>query len=352
VQIFLKSYIRLVCRLLLYLLPSSRVLGGLHRPLPVRPFITMAQTFPRFRELPAELRLWIWQDALPGARTIHLIKDVKWDGTQMPPRRKRQCLSTIPCPKTIISMLHVCAESRAVVLKRYTALFSPRSLGDPYFSLHYFDPSTDGIFVDDIWPWVRGGNSKPAGLYETKRLSISCNTWWSMWRRYTFRKSLLGKTGLLRFKNLEELNIVFRILTDQEREQIMHYRFGQYMGPGDMSTFLRRPHDIDFPGSSVDITIEPILENFRSMKAANPGWNMPKVKLIAWASRPSSQEFRPPPNLLRTEYSSMVPTPFWSPSSNWESAEAPYWSPKAGLCNSSSVSHAVSQGWAAISSGS
>lgn len=201
-------------------------------------------------------------------------------------KRKSQCTSTNPCPKTLISMLHLCAESRAVVLKYYHALFSPRSLADPFFSLHYFNPSKDGIFVDDIWPWVRGSNSRPAALYQTKRLSISCNAWWSIWRRNTFRNTLLGKGGLLKFRHLEELNIVFRILTDHERQRIMQYKFGQYMGPSDMSSFLRRPHDIDFPSSTVDIHVEPIMEKFKAMNAANPEWKVPKVKLIAWATRP------------------------------------------------------------------
>ena len=115
----------------------------------------MTSTFPLFRELPPELRLMVWQNALPGARTIHLVKVVAEDANPCS-RKKSQCTSTIPCPKTVISMLHTCAESRAVVVRRYKALFSPRSLTDRFFSLHFFDPATDGIFVDDIWPWVRG----------------------------------------------------------------------------------------------------------------------------------------------------------------------------------------------------
>lgn len=243
--------------------------------------------FPRFRQLPPELRLKIWEHALPGPRTIYLVKDVVVDSGQYQYRRRKSlCAATIPCPRTITSLLHVCVESRAIVLKRYQALFAPRSLEDPFFSLHYFDPMQDGIFVDDVWPWVRGGNSKPSGLYQTRRLSISCNAWWSMWSRDISRNTLLGKSGLLKFTHLEELNIVFRILTDHERQRIMQFKFGQYMGPGDMFSFLRRPHDIDFPSWSVDIHVEPILEQFALMKTANPGWKVPKVKLVAWATRP------------------------------------------------------------------
>jgi len=275
-------------------------------------FLTnVALSFPRFRELPAELRLKIWQDALPDARTIHLVNDVqsteeftlKDENTlrgnrlnhfpfpaQTRSRRRSDtvshCTATISCPKDISCLLHACRESRLEVLCRYEPLFAPKSLHDTLFGLHYFDPLRDGIFVDEIWPWVRGGRSKPTGLYNARILSISCNAWFFKWA--VSSSQLLGKAGLLRFKHLKELHIVHRILTDHERERIMQYKFGQYMGPGDMTQFLHRPqnpHDIAFPSISVDIRVEPILAKFAELKAENPAWNIPKVKLMAWATR-------------------------------------------------------------------
>jgi hypothetical protein len=168
-------------------------------------------------------------------------------------------------------------------------LFVPKSVDDLLFGLHYFDPLSDGIFVDEIWPWVRGGSSKPTGLFNARILSISCNAFHFKW--VVNSSQLVGKGGLLKFKHLEELHIVHRILTDYEREKIMQYKFGQYMGPGDMTQFLRRPHephDIAFPSISVDIRVEPILERLAAMKATNPAWNVPKVKLVAWATRPDA----------------------------------------------------------------
>jgi len=272
---------------------------------------TASIRFSRFRELPAELRLKIWQDALPGPRTIHLInnntnisspnaaedEETRLEySANLPPRQRRRkrnsgivshCTSTVNCPKEIRALLHTCHESRLEVLCRYQPLFIPKSIEDPLFGLHYFDPLSDGIFVDEIWPWVRGGNSKPTGLFNARILSISCNAFHFKW--VVNSSQLLGKGGLLRFKHLEELHIVHRILSDHEREKIMQYKFGQYMSSGDMTQFLRRqqePHDIAFPSISVDIRVEPILERFATMKAADPSWNVPKVKLVAWATRP------------------------------------------------------------------
>lgn len=278
---------------------------------------SIPMSFPRFRELPAELRLKIWQEALPSPRTIHLLNNIsnissptktntsedeentfRKHGNTTSPRQRRarrnsgivsHCMATVKCPKDIRALLHTCQESRLEVLSRYQPLFAPKSIDDPLFGLHYFDPFSDGIFVDEIWPWVRGGSSKPTGLFNARILSISCNAWFFKWAVNS--SQLLGKGGLLRFKHLEELHIVHRILTDHEREKIMKYKFGQYMGPGDMTQFLRRshePHDIAFPSISVDIRLEPILERFAVMKAANPNWNVPKVKLVAWATRPDA----------------------------------------------------------------
>jgi hypothetical protein len=281
-------------------------------------------TFPRFPDLPAELRLKVWQEALPPARTIHLINSLTSLPSPTKPNtsdddeivynrgtiplplsstskllsvsRKRvtksigiasHCISTVNCPRRVHALIHTCHESRVETMKHYQPLFTSKTVGDPHFNLHYFDPLRDGIFVDEIWPWVRGGGSKPTGLFNARILSISCNAWFFKWDVNS--NQLLGKGGLLRFKKLEELHIVHRILTDHERERVMQYNFGQYLGPGDLTQFLRRshePYDLAFPNISVDIRIEPILEMFAVMKAANPNWNVPKVKLVAWATRP------------------------------------------------------------------
>lgn len=280
--------------------------------------------FPNFRQLPAELRLKIWQDALPGPRTIHLVNRLTRlpssspsspdgdesassgyspigeqyvpPGLPLPrkskPARRRMvshCMSTVRCPREIISMLHTCRESRLEALSRYQPLFAPKSLNDPRFRLHYFDPLVDGIFLEEIWPWVGTGNSKPTNIFKARHLSISCNAWFFKWA--VASPQLLTKSGLLRFKHLEELHIVWRILSQQERDMINKYRFGQYMGPGDLTAFLKRPdapHDIAFPSLSVHVCVDEIMKQFKKMNADHPDWKIPKVKLMQWATRSAS----------------------------------------------------------------
>lgn len=288
--------------------------------------------FCRFQNLPAELRLKIWQEALPPPRTIHLITKPNKDFVIQTSSRRRiqraterlphrlarrgarrdadvvnHCISTVKCPKDVSSLLHTCRESRTEALKHYQPLFSPKSSDDPSFGLHYFDPVTDGIFVNDIWPWyaAEGCCSKPTGIFNARVLSISCNSWFGEWKANS--NLLFGKGGLLRFKRLEELHIVHRILTPLELEKVQMWKYGQQMGPGALTMFLRRPNDpyvIDFPGTSVCIDVKQILEKFALMKTANPTWNVPKVKLMAWATKP---EFPPIfPDYLDNEDSARI----------------------------------------------
>lgn len=250
---------------------------------------TATTSFPRFQQLPPELRIKVWRDALPGPRTIHLVRESdyynKWC---FHPRRliPKRCVSTLPCPRSLFNLLHACAESRHEVLARYEALLLSKVPNDPLFSIHFFDPRCDGIFVDHIWPWVRGGMNKPSGVFKTRCLSISCNTWWDMWTHNS--PQLFGKAGLLKFKQLEELHIVFRILAEHEKARIPNGKRLCVPMPFAARAFIdQRPNDIEFPHPGVDVRVEPILQKFAVMNRANPEWKIPKLKLMAWAATPS-----------------------------------------------------------------
>jgi 2EXR family len=246
--------------------------------------------FSRFQQLPPELRIKIWRDALPSPRTIHLVREAEGIKTCVPyqPRRlvPKRCAPTVPYPRDLLALLQACAESRHEVLARYEPLLVPKVPADPVVPIHYFDPLRDGIFVDQVWPWVRGALNKPSGVFKTRCLSISCNTWWAMWIHRS--PQLFGKCGLLRFKQLDELHIVFRILADHEKERLPFGKavFGPFSGVTRSSFLVQGPKDIEFPHPGVDIHAEPIREVFELLKEANPDWNVPKLKLIAWATSP------------------------------------------------------------------
>lgn len=77
-------------------------------PIGWTPFSPNPQQFELFKELPAELRLKIWKEAMPGLRII----EVFWS-------EQKSCFVT-NCP--IPRLLHVCFESRKCALARYKKL--------------------------------------------------------------------------------------------------------------------------------------------------------------------------------------------------------------------------------------
>ncbi|KAG8169887.1 hypothetical protein KVR01_000632 [Diaporthe batatas] len=100
--------------------------------------------FHRFRQLPAELRLQIWECALNEA---HIIDDILTDN-QMPICRmiKPRGLPKSPVPRIKLitleyfSLGHVCHESREVLRQR-GRLYKARD----------YNPSTDVVYVDDYF---------------------------------------------------------------------------------------------------------------------------------------------------------------------------------------------------------
>ena len=282
----------------------------------------MATTFPSFTKLPTELRLKIWKDTLPGPRTIDIRRQAyagptadhrpcdkmsRHNGDRLPdgslvwlpcmPAVNRyhytRCTATTQGPDTVVALLRTCRESRAEVSNQYLALFSPefgpkstmKSFVEPLFRLHYFDPSRDNVFLDEIWPWTNypgspsrmrnWGNrtiTRPTGIYDTKHLSIECNAWWGMWKVVSKRKSLLAR--LQKFRKLDELSIIVRIVTDRDATD--------YSSRSRLS--IDRPHNIPFPSPDVDIRKEDIVEQFVQMKKNDPRWRIPTVKLIAWGT--------------------------------------------------------------------
>src|SRR5277367_5050976 len=72
-----------------------------------------AQSFPRFLELPSEIRLNIWKYCLPGPRAVELEYG----------ERAELLYSKYPPPIT----LSICRESRTEALKHYELAFNSRS---------------------------------------------------------------------------------------------------------------------------------------------------------------------------------------------------------------------------------
>ena len=99
--------------------------------------------FDKFPKLPAELRLMIWREALPGPRLVNVIFEFKDNYTRFG-TRPLYCKSCTPHP----AMLHVCRESREEALKKYSLCFAMFS-GQGKI---YFDMNVDNFLItcDDL----------------------------------------------------------------------------------------------------------------------------------------------------------------------------------------------------------
>lgn len=91
----------------------------------------------RFRQLPPELRLVIWNLTQPNARIV-TIRCGPTSPTHGRASQSIQCTSPTPVPVT----LHVCRESRIEAQGRYKLLFG--LLGNP--GTIYLDPSRDTLY--------------------------------------------------------------------------------------------------------------------------------------------------------------------------------------------------------------
>lgn len=109
--------------------------------------VTTDRTFTLFPKLPIELRLIVWEMALPGPRILKssLTRTTSGD----------TCWDLRPSEKSP-ALLFTCQESRAVAEKSY----KPVSLRWPKITVQHVNPSTDIIFVVgelnfyDPWPRI------------------------------------------------------------------------------------------------------------------------------------------------------------------------------------------------------
>lgn len=182
-------------------------------------------TFPQFARLPAEIRLQIWEEALPGARAVMLrapsaASDALRDQLKFLPRLLRARRSrnvgngtrsranaadasnddngssdgsnnqasgrtagwTSPTPPP--AMLHVCSESRAVALKRYSLVFATTGDNGGGDGRIYADLSRDvvclssaevaGAACEALWRRTRD-------LGQVRHLAVAAPACWGSW---------------------------------------------------------------------------------------------------------------------------------------------------------------------------
>lgn len=91
-------------------------------------------SFTNFPELPVELRVTIWEHALPGPRTIEITN-----------HSHNNILARAPQTTTLNTFYHTCTESRRTLLSHYSLFFSDRLENQPL----WFAPKLDTLYISD-----------------------------------------------------------------------------------------------------------------------------------------------------------------------------------------------------------
>ncbi|THV49245.1 hypothetical protein BGAL_0205g00230 [Botrytis galanthina] len=129
-------------------------------------FAANTPSFPQFRRFPKEIRLSIWECAIPKPRIVHIVQDAA--------TRAMKSYTSIP------AILHVNHESLSVASKRYRRAFRCCKPGqdkpDEDTSYVWFDFERDFLLIDynmtgELWasPEDRLDNSTNPLLYTTVR---------------------------------------------------------------------------------------------------------------------------------------------------------------------------------------
>lgn len=103
--------------------------------------------FSKFSQLPTELRVQIWEYAVPGPRTVAVVSvDGKWSSEYFAEARVEGGTAYQPRALTQVpAMLHASTESRAVALESLKLYFHVHFNGSPV----YFNPKIDTLMFYD-----------------------------------------------------------------------------------------------------------------------------------------------------------------------------------------------------------
>ncbi|ETS80096.1 hypothetical protein PFICI_07625 [Pestalotiopsis fici W106-1] len=152
---------------------------------------TMAPSFSKFNDLPPELRIKIWQTAMPEARTV-VVKSPYAPKDDAPPSLEEALVHTDGPTKTwtsntpIPALLHVNAEARHEASKRYQLALS---VGQHQPRI-YVDFTRDTIFLgsSELKPECSSLWSKTNDMEKIERLAVVPEGAWRVlrWKKIDF----------------------------------------------------------------------------------------------------------------------------------------------------------------------
>ncbi|KAI5918548.1 hypothetical protein F4810DRAFT_715348 [Camillea tinctor] len=182
-----------------------------------------APNFSKFNELPPELRIKIWQHAMPEARTI-VIKSPYTRNTQTPKSLDEALSHTYDNEETwqsttqIPALLHVSAEARYEALKHYTLSFGVSGKQ----SRIYVDFSRDTIFFghDELKPECSSLWASTQDLNKIQRLAVVPEGAWRVLRWKKVDLSSLQKMIFVHDTEKIKLGPLPQLIEDASQEEV------------------------------------------------------------------------------------------------------------------------------------
>jgi hypothetical protein len=227
-----------------------------------------------FSKLPIEIRLSIWELALPGPRVIEVFKT--WTR-----ECGREWKSGIQVNNPPLSLFHVNREAREVALNNYMLLADAPS-SNLYFCDVRFDPNNDTIFI----PWSTEQGGFQGGLIYGDSWSAEARTKVQylaidsrMWEKYD------SELVFVSCKALKEFTIVIHEGEEDESDSFRPTCFDKWR-MRDTDLALEEPRWMDGENAEEhikfiemwhDIVLERMAEESETAKACGIEWSIPKV---------------------------------------------------------------------------
>ncbi|KAI1496772.1 hypothetical protein F5X99DRAFT_399142 [Biscogniauxia marginata] len=181
-------------------------------------------TFTKFNELPPELRIKIWQHAMPEARTV-IVKSPFTRNQQTPKSLDEAIIQTRDNQKTwqsttqIPALLHVNSEARYEALKHYTLSFG---VGNKEARI-YVDFSRDTIFFghEELKPECSSLWASTQDLNKVQQLAVVPEGAWRVLRWKKVDLNSLQKMIFVHDTDKVELGPLSQLIEDASQEEVI-----------------------------------------------------------------------------------------------------------------------------------
>ncbi|KAK6062356.1 hypothetical protein SCUP234_07264 [Seiridium cupressi] len=185
--------------------------------------VQMSPSFPKFNELPPELRIKIWQAAIPEARTIivnspHAHKKNASQSLEDALVQNDDVTETWTSQTQIPVLLHVNAEARHEALKHYQL-----SLGvGQHQPRIYIDFSRDTLFLGsaELQPQCSSLWSKTRDMEKIERLAVVPEGAWRVLRYQKVDFNRLQKLTFVHGTDKLKLNSTSTLVEDEAQEEV------------------------------------------------------------------------------------------------------------------------------------